>query len=501
MFQRKHILSKRVLFILFGIIALLIPLPLTGMPDQPEINTLNILAKVVTGIIVLMGLLILTNLTSLNKTFYLIFFGLAFYFYAIEVGLLEEYILRPQSGVYEIVEHYGVISGMLLICFGFYTLVMEYKDSNQWRYKMATAAGQVGVWDWNLETHEYYADSHLKAMLGYKDNEVPNRLDDWSQMVHPEDQELMVKKALSYLNGEQSHYEVVRRMIHKDGSIKWFLTRGSALTDENGKPYRIIGTDIDISQQRMLEQQLIQSQKMEAVGRLTGGVAHDFNNLLAAIIGSASILEKKLHEHPQELKQVKRIQKSANRGAELTRKLLGFSRNEIKAPCLIDVKHCVENMIDLIEHTIDKRITINKQFCEETVLTMANEDQLELAIMNLAVNGCDAINSVVEQRKYNELRFRILVEHIGEPFAEKYEIQPGHQYIRLSVGDTGTGIPEDMLQEIFEPFFTTKDLEKGTGLGLSITYGIVKSYGGAITVESKVGYGSDFHIFLPKYEG
>ncbi len=500
MFQGTRIKNKMPLIIAFGLLTLIIPYDMIGRPLMVSFNYFDVLAKGATGIIILLGIYLSTTLTSSSKTFYLIFFGLACYFISVQVDFFEEIYFRPQYGVYEFIEHYGVTLGVLLVSIGVFKLGVEHNHSNQWRYDMATGAGQVGVWDWNLETHEFFADSHLKAMLGYKDNEVPNRIDDWSKLVHPDDREDMVEKALLYLKGELPHYEVVRRMLHKDGSIKWFLTRGSALTDKSGKPYRIIGTDTDISEQRLLEIQLIQSQKMEAVGRLTGGLAHDFNNLLAAIIGSATILEKQLQDNPFLLKQATRIHLSAKRGADLTKKLLGFSRMEKKESQTIDARRCVETVIDLMEHTIDKRITIKKQFCDIKTYVLADQNQIELAIMNLAVNACDAIKPVIDKRHYSELRFDIDVESITEPFAEKHQIQPGCDYVRITIGDTGIGISEDMLQEIFEPFYTTKDSEKGTGLGLSITYGTVKSYGGAITVESTLGYGSKFNIYLPKYE-
>jgi len=499
MFQGKKKSNKAPLLILVIAVSVIIILDMIGKPVIEKIHIPDVIAKGITGIIVFSAIYFSTLLSSSSKAFYFLFLGLTLYFFSVQVDFLEEIIFRPQEGFYEILEHFGAMFGILLVSAGIFFLGVELRHSNQWRYEMATGAGRVGVWDWNLETHEFYADPHLKAMLGYKDNEVPNRIDYWSKLVHPDDREGMVDKALSYLKGELPYYELVRRMIHKDGTIKWFLTRGSALKDQIGKPYRIIGTDTDISDQRMLETQLVQSQKMEAVGRLTGGVAHDFNNLLAVIIGSAGLLEKKLSGDAYLLKQIKRIQHSAKRGSDLTKKLLGFSRLEKKEPQKIDLKQCVETVIGILEHSIDKRIVIKNEMCKEPAITLADESQLELAIMNLAVNACDAIEPVIDKREYCELSFKIEIENISEVFAEKHQIQSGCDYVHLSVCDTGIGIPEDMLQEIFEPFFTTKESEKGTGLGLSIAYGTVKSYGGAITLSSTVGYGSEFHIFLPKY--
>jgi len=465
----------------------------------PLLNTTRlfiIIAKLLSLLFLFYGVYMMRQVHVSLKTYLTLWIGLLLLLVGIQVDLLEELFLTSVWYV-ELIEHYGITFGVFFISAGLFFWYKENNSENKLRYELATGAGKVGVWDWNLETNEFYVDPHLKHMLGYEDREIPNIVDKWSQLVYPDDREEMVSKTLTYLRGGTKQYEVVRRMIHKDGSIRWFLSRGTALYNDEGEPIRIVGTDTDISERRQLEHQLLQSQKMEALGRLTGGVAHDFNNLLAAIKGTAELLEARLAESPNLLKQATRIKVSAVRGSELTRKLLGFSRHKQKQRGTVNINCCVESVTGLMEGTIDRRIVVKTDLCPTMPKVDGEETELELVLINLALNACDAMEPTFEKVSEGRLYFKTCVETITNDFAEQHELDADLPYVRISVADTGIGIPEDIQQEIFEPFFTTKESEKGTGLGLSMAYGAIKSHSGAIMLESSIGYGTTFHIFLP----
>ncbi|ACF13942.1 multi-sensor signal transduction histidine kinase [Chloroherpeton thalassium ATCC 35110] len=487
---------KNVTLLLTAIMTMLELAFLSSFPHSSESRFYVIIAKLLTILFLFYGIYMVQQIQVTLKTYLTLWGGLQLLLIGAWVDLLEELVITNYWYV-ELCEHYGMTLGVFSISLGLFFWYKENNNENKLRYELATGAGKVGVWDWNLETNEFYVDPHLKGMLGYEDHEIPNIVDKWSELVHPEDREQMVSKTLIHLRGGTQHYEVVRRMIHKNGTIRWFLTRGTALYNDQGKPFRIVGTDTDISDRQKLEHQLLQSQKMEALGRLTGGVAHDFNNLLAVIKGSAELLEIKLSDTPSLVKQAKRIKISAVRGSELTNKLLGFSRHKQKQRGIVDINRCVETAIGLIESTIDKRIVVKTDLCTESPKVDGVENELELVFINMAINACDAMIPTFEKVSEGRLCFRTRLENITNDLAEQHELDAELPYVRISIADTGIGIAEDIQQEIFEPFFTTKESEKGTGLGLSMAYGAVKSHSGAITLESSLGYGTTFHIFLP----
>ncbi|ACF14634.1 PAS/PAC sensor signal transduction histidine kinase [Chloroherpeton thalassium ATCC 35110] len=299
---------------------------------------------------------------------------------------------------------------------------------------------------------------------------------------------------------EKGYWEGEQQLMRKDGRAFPCFCAVTLLKDPEGKNIGVIRVGTDVSERRELEEQLRQAQKMEAVGRLTGGVAHDFNNLLTAVLGNAEILEKKLTGNEFVLKNIERIKASATRGSELTRKLLTFSRQKKGFSKPVQINKCIENVIGLMEHTIDKRIDVLTSLCSENLVVMGDENQLEMVLLNLAVNASDAMSPVLDMKKEGKLCFETRIEKISKTFAEQHQLELAQSYVRISVSDTGTGIPDEIRQKIFEPFFTTKDIESGTGLGLAITYGAVKSHRGAILLESEVGVGSTFHIYLPRYK-
>ncbi len=247
----------------------------------------------------------------------------------------------------------------------------------------------------------------------------------------------------------------------------------------------------DITERRALEEQLRQSQKLEAIGRLAGGVAHDFNNILMSIMGAADLLLMQLPPGDSAAEEASEIKQAVDRGAGLTRQLLAFSRRQATRPRHFALGDIVVGMDTMLRRLIGPEVDFEIISSPEPLMVRADSGQVEQVVLNLVVNGRDAMP------EGGDLTVRIDEIELGEAAAATLaDGKPGH-YARLSVTDTGTGIDEKTRAKLFEPFFTTKEQGKGTGLGLSIVYGIVKQSGGYITVTSEPGRGATFQIYLP----
>ena len=250
----------------------------------------------------------------------------------------------------------------------------------------------------------------------------------------------------------------------------------------------------DMTEYRELETKLVQAQKMEAVGQLTGGLAHDFNNLLSVILGNLQLLERPLRADEKLHRKVKTATRAAMRGADLTRRLLAFSRRQMLEPKVVDLHRLVDNLDELIRRTLGEGIDIISEFPEKLWPTMVDPSQLETAILNLAINARDAMQSGGS--------LRISVANATMDAARYRDIGglvPG-DYVAVSVTDTGCGMTHEVVRQVFEPFFTTKEVGKGSGLGLSMVYGFAEQSGGGVTVESELHMGTSVTIYLPKAE-
>ncbi len=249
---------------------------------------------------------------------------------------------------------------------------------------------------------------------------------------------------------------------------------------------------LDVTEQKQMEARIRQTQKMEVVGQLAGGVAHDFNNMLAAISGSAELMERHVKDNQNAMKLLGNIQTAASRSAELTGQLLTFSRKGQRVTMPTCINNAIREAIALLERTIDKRITLNTRLTAQNTCVNGDPALLQNALLNLGVNARDAmpVGGVITFATANvELEDQVCA--VGN-----FEIVAG-PYIEISVTDTGTGMSKDVIQHIFEPFFTTKEIGKGTGLGLAAVYGTVADHHGCITIISEPGMGSVFKIYLP----
>ncbi len=250
---------------------------------------------------------------------------------------------------------------------------------------------------------------------------------------------------------------------------------------------------IDVTEQKSLEAQFVQSQKMQAVGQLAGGVAHDFNNLLTAMIGFCDLLLLRSRPGDPAFADIMQIKQNANRAANLVRQLLAFSRQQTLQPRILDITDVLVELAHLLRRLIGENITLEFEHGRDLGLVKVDQGQLEQVVINLAVNARDAMP--------NGGQLTIRTANLSHSTAVRrgHEVMPGGDYVLIEVADTGLGIAPDNLARIFEPFFSTKEVGSGTGLGLSTVYGIVKQTGGFVFVDSKPGRGAVFEIYLPRH--
>jgi PAS domain S-box-containing protein len=260
--------------------------------------------------------------------------------------------------------------------------------------------------------------------------------------------------------------------------------------ESDGKPRLLLSLFRDVTAQRRMEDQLRQSQKMEAIGQLAGGIAHDFNNILTVILGHASLLTMS-QLPPKAVVSAQQIKQASERAAGLTRQLLAFGRKQIFNPRPIDLNRVVGKLSEMLARLLGEDITLQLNFSGEAAIVEADASMMEQIVLNLSVNSRDAMP------RGGQLSIRVCICEVTPEAARHFaEARPG-RFVCLSHSDTGCGIPADNLPHIFEPFFTTKELGKGTGLGLATVYGIVKQHQGWVEPESELGKGSTFNVFLP----
>ena len=371
---------------------------------------------------------------------------------------------------------------------------------NERRLSYALSATSDAVWEWNCVTQTVYYSPRWYEMLGYDPLEYAMNFTTWEALCHPDDFANTVERIHSVLEYQKDQgYETEFRMRHKNGSWVWILGRGNVVErSTTGTPLLLSGTNTDISERKRaeeerarLEDQLLQAQKMEAVGQLAGGIAHDFNNLLQVILGHLDLLTSEDGEKREEV-QVVRL--AAERVADLTRQLLAFSRRQIIQPVNLDLNDLIESVLKMVRRVIGEHIELHFLPGNRLGTIHADEGQVEQVIMNLCVNARDAMPGG------GSLTIETENVVIGDAFCRDHLWATEGRYVLLSVTDTGHGMDEATRTQIFEPFFTTKGVGQGTGLGLATVHGIVKQHNGLLYVYSEVGKGTVFKIYFPIVE-
>jgi two-component system, cell cycle sensor histidine kinase and response regulator CckA len=313
------------------------------------------------------------------------------------------------------------------------------------------------------------------------------------ESVHPEDRDRAMSAFVAAREqGSPSDHEY--RIIKPDGAVRWIHDRGFPVRDGQGRVILFTGVARDVTEHKALEAQLLKAQKMEAVGRLAGGVAHDFNNLLMAITGYGELMRSKVLRDDPLYGHLENILQAGDRAAALTQQLLTFSRQKIVHPEVIDLNRVVLDLEPMLRRLIGEDLDLEVVTDRRLGAVKADPGQMGQVIMNLAVNSRDAMP------QGGRLTLKTAPVNFSVGCHNRFGLTPPGDYVMLVVQDTGVGMNEATQTHIFEPFFTTKELGKGTGLGLSTVYGIVKQSGGYLDLESSPGAGSTFTIYLPRLD-
>ncbi len=368
------------------------------------------------------------------------------------------------------------------------------KDSLEFTQLALSAVGGVGVWTYDPALDLYYCDQAILDLYGLDASKAKLGIppDRFFSNVHRDDRPRIALVLENSFEGTQD-LAIEYRILHPNGLTRWVLSRSHAHY-ENGCLRRRTGIGVETTAQRQLEDQLRQSQKMEAVGQLTGGLAHDFNNLLTAITGGLELIRARFNQgRPEEAtKYITAAEEAAKRAAALTHRLLAFSRRQTLDPKPTDASRLITGMDELLRRTAGPDIRV--EIMSEGLLwkTLVDPNQLENAVLNLCINARDAMP---DGGKLTVGTRNLTLDEIA---AAARELAAG-EYVAVSVSDEGTGMPQDVVERAFDPFFTTKPLGQGTGLGLSMIYGFVRQSGGQARIYSQLGKGTTVTAYLPRY--
>jgi PAS domain S-box-containing protein len=366
------------------------------------------------------------------------------------------------------------------------------------RYALAMEGANEGHWDWDLATDRLFLSSKMAVLEGHGADHVTTTRAAWLTQIeiHPDDRARLEATIRDHLEGRTTSFECEYRV--RNGHWRWLLARGRCLRDGEGRPYRLVGSAIDVSAQKqaqsdreLLEAQLRQSQKMEAMGTLAGGIAHDFNNILGAILGYGELAQQASAPDTPLRRYIDNVMHAAGRAKALVDRILGFSRSGLGERAQVHIQSVVEETLELIAASLPADIQLEKNLIAGDAALIGDSTHLHQVVMNLCTNAVHAME--------NGGILNVLLEHVDLAESRSMSrgtLSPG-PYTRLVIKDAGVGIAPEVVERIFDPFFTTRGVGKGTGLGLSLVHGIVTDLGGAIDVKSAIGEGTSFEIWLP----
>ena len=359
------------------------------------------------------------------------------------------------------------------------------------RIRFALHSAHVGIWDMDYTSGVLRWSDVMETQYDLSPGTFGGTFEAFIERVHPEDR-ASVLDIVGNAMKTRADFSMLNRTTWSDGTVRWLSGAGRVVLDAGGHPLRAIGISQDVTERRALEAQFQQAQKMEAVGRLAGGVAHDFNNLLTVILGFCDLLLADGSPDDPRRPDIAEIHKAGMRAADLTRQLLAFSRKQIIEPTLLDLNAVLTDMRPMLGRLIKEDVKVLFHVAPRLAGITADRGQVEQVVVNLAVNAQDAMPQggtlTIETANID------LDEHYT---AMHFDVTPG-PFVVLTVTDSGTGMTPDVREHLFEPFFTTKAVGKGTGLGLATIHGIVARSGGSVSVYTEVGLGTSFKVYFPQ---
>jgi PAS domain S-box-containing protein len=405
----------------------------------------------------------------------------------------------------------GTLGVVLLGGFGIAALVGQLRRveaseralrQSEERYALALEGANEGHWDWDLVPDRLYLSPTMQLLHGLPaDVSIDSRAEWLAQVaIHPDDAPRVHAAVAAHFAGESKQYEVEYRVRHPDGNWHWLHVRGRCLRNERGEVIRFVGSGIDVTDSKQaqaekerLELQLRQSQKMEAIGTLAGGIAHDFNNILGAIVGYGELAQQRAPQGSALKRYLDSVMHAAERARTLVDRILGFSRSGAAERVPVNVQRVLEETLELLRASLPANIRLETELKAADLAVIGDATRMHQVIMNLCTNAAQAMQA-------SGGRLRVALEQVDLESPRTFsrgELAAG-PYLRLTVSDTGSGIPPEIVERIFEPFFTTKRVGEGTGLGLSLVHGIVADLGGVIDLETELGRGTTVSIWLPK---
>jgi PAS domain S-box-containing protein len=375
------------------------------------------------------------------------------------------------------------------------------------RLRLAQVAGGIVTWEWNVVTGDVVWGGSMHEFLGLPPGARSPSYSAFVQAMHPDDRARLQQHLDAALAG-RSPFDLEFRIVRPDGTVRWLAGRGEVLRDASGAPVRMMGVNYDVTERREAREalarlnaelearvadgaaKLVQLQKMESLGQLTGGIAHDFNNLLMAVLSALALLKKRVAaDDARAQRLIANAVQGAERGVALTQRMLAFARKQVLEPRAVDVPELVIGMTDLLGRSIGPQVAIENRFAAGLPAALVDANQLELALVNLAVNARDAMPDGGS--------LTISVDSVRLP--AEGEREEG-AYLRIRLADTGQGMDRRTLDRAMEPFFTTKGVGKGTGLGLAMVHGLAEQSGGRFLLSSEPGLGTTAEILLPVAE-
>ncbi|WP_145247818.1 hybrid sensor histidine kinase/response regulator [Pseudomonas oryzihabitans] len=382
------------------------------------------------------------------------------------------------------------------------------------RFRAALLASEAGIFDWYIDEHSFYCDSALQQLFGLPDVLTSEPVERFLDHVHVADLGIVRTALAECVHGKDF---VVEFRLKRDAGRQWLLSKGKVFRDAAGNPSYVTGTCADITARKQAEKALSdlnetlearvaaevaersrvedtlhQAQKMEAVGQLTGGIAHDFNNLLTGVIGSLELMQRRRRsgDETNDERYITAAVTSAQRAAALTQRLLAFSRRQTLDLKPLEVNPLVASLEDLLHRTTREDITITTHLAAGLALVRMDANQLESAVINLAINARDAMPDG------GTITITTAAVHLSPEEGAAMDLAEG-DYVTLTVADTGVGMTPEVLAKVFEPFYTTKPIGQGTGLGLSMVYGYMRQANGGVRILSQPGKGTQVQLYMP----
>ena len=371
-------------------------------------------------------------------------------------------------------------------------ITLDRLKNSELMLKRTQAVSHLGSFKLRVESGVSRLTAEMAALVGLANAMVHPNLDTFIKMIEPGDREKFVEGIeLAKLGNQIKNLEIAVKK--KSGELEHFQVTMDPERGSNGAIESIFGACQCVTERKALENKFQQAQKMEAVGQLTGGIAHDFNNLLMVVMGNLQLVEQLVKGDERALKRIRAAIEASEKGSDLTRRMLAFSRQQTLQNKELDVNTLLVNMQDLLQQAVSATVELKIIPSEDLWPVKADQTMLETAILNLTINARDAM-----ALKGGSLIIESQNRSLDDVYAKaNEEVLPG-DYVEISVTDTGTGIAPENIEKVFQPFFTTKGPEAGSGLGLSMIYGFVKQSGGHVKIYSEVGHGTSVKLYLPK---